>query len=224
MSLLVLVAEDDPGVRMMIQGCLETFGYSVVLAEDGEQALLMIQQYHPHLLISDINMPKKNGYELIKEIRKFPAFRLLPVIFLTEYNEVADRVHGYQAGCDVYLAKPFEVEELEAIIRNLLERSQVIHTELTVANTNYRNLTSQEKNPDTQPEDREDEIHITLTEKERQVLTLVIQGFSNIDIGKEVHLSHRTIEKYVSRLFRKTDSKNRAELIRFTLENHLLEN
>ena len=221
MSLLVLVAEDDPGVRMMVQGCLETFGYSVIMAENGEQALLMIQQYHPHLLISDINMPHKNGYELVKEIRKFPAFRLLPVIFLTEYNEVADRVHGYQAGCDVYLAKPFEVTELEAIIRNLLERSQVIHTELTVANTNYRNLPVNAPEH-SEPQPQSNLLDLALNDKERQVLELVVEGFSNIDIGKELHLSHRTIEKYVSRLLRKTDSKNRAELIRFTLEKQIL--
>ena len=108
MSLLILIAEDDPGVRMAVHGYLEAFGYSVIVAEDGEQALLMIQQYHPHLLISDINMPKKTGYDLVREIRKFPAFRLLPVIFLTEYDQVADRIQGYKVGCDVYLAKPLK--------------------------------------------------------------------------------------------------------------------
>ena len=221
MSLLVLVAEDDPGVRMMVQGCLETFGYSVITAENGEQALSMIQQYHPHLLISDINMPRRNGYELVKEIRKFPAFRLLPVIFLTEYNKVADRVHGYQAGCDVYLAKPFEITELEAIIRNLLERSQIIHTELTVANTNHRDI-SKDVTENVDFFSQEHLQDLDMTDKEKQVLQLVVQGFSNIDIGKEIHLSHRTVEKYVSRLLRKTDSKNRAELIRFTLEKQIL--
>ena len=104
----------------MVRDSLEIFGYSVITAEDGEQALSMIQQYRPHLLICNIDMPKKDGYELVKEIRKFPLFRLLPVIFLTEYNELADRVEGYKAGCDVYLAKPFETDELEAIVRNLL--------------------------------------------------------------------------------------------------------
>ena len=69
----------------------------------------------------------------------------------------------------------------------------------------------------------EDTEQITLTQKEHQVLKFVIEGFSNINIGKELHLSHRTIEKYVSRLLRKTNTKNRAELIRFSLEHHLLE-
>lgn len=222
MSLLILIAEDDPGVRMMVRDSLENFGYSVITAEDGEQALSMIQQYRPHLLICDIDMPKRDGYELVKEIRKIPLFRLLPVIFLTEYNELAARVEGYKAGCDVYLAKPFETDELEAVIRNLLERSQVIHTEITVANSSYYNLPPN-VDTDTLPGEDEDTEHIILTQKEHQVLRFVIEGFSNINIGKELHLSHRTIEKYVSRLLRKTDTRNRAELIRFSLENHLLE-
>ena len=222
MSLLILVAEDDPGVRMLVRDSLENFGYAVITAEDGQQALLMIQEYRPHLLICDIDMPKKDGYEVVKEIRKFPSFRLLPVIFLTEYNELANRVEGYKAGCDVYLPKPFEADELEAIIRNLLERSQIIHTEITVANTNYHNLPLN-KDIEALPEENEDVEDITLTDKEHQVLKFVVEGFSNISIGKELHLSHRTIEKYVSRLLRKTDTKNRAELIRFAFEHHLLE-
>ena len=220
MSLLILVAEDDPGVRMTIDGYLASFGYSVVIAEDGKQALSMIQKYHPHLLISDINMPNLNGYDLVREIRKFPELRLLPVIFLTDYNEVADRVQGYQVGCDAYLAKPFESEELEAIVRNLLERSQIFHTELSVAKIKYQDNIETEKviSPE-QLEKRQ--LSIALTEKEEQVLALVLQGFSNMNIGEQLHLSHRTIEKYVSRLLRKTQTKNRIELITFSLKNNL---
>ena len=221
MSLLIVIAEDEPGVRTMLQAHLEGFGYSVMAAKDGLEALEMIRQYQPHLLISDINMPKKNGYELVKEIRTIPQFRLLPVIFLTEFNQVGDRVQGYQVGCDAYLAKPFELEELEAVVRNLLARSQMIHTELIVVNTYQKNLASH-VNQDTTTNNTKEEINLELTDKEKLVLELVIQGFSNINIGKSLHLSHRTIEKYVSRLLRKTETKNRADLIRFTLENKIL--
>ena len=174
----------------------------------------MIQKYHPHLLISDIDMPHLNGYNLVREIRKFPEFRLLPVVFLTDYNEVADRVQGYQVGCDAYLAKPFESEELEAIVRNLLARSQIFLTELSVAKIQY-----QEKDDDkvtAQEKGAKQQVEIGLTEKEERVLALVLQGFSNMNIGEELHLSHRTIEKYVSRLLRKTHTKNRIELITFS--------
>jgi DNA-binding response OmpR family regulator len=130
MPLFILVAEDDAAIRLSINDYLELNGYSVITAENGEQALSMLEKYHPHLLISDIKMPYKNGYELIKTIRRLPQYRLLPVILLSEFTEKTARIHGYQVGCDLYLAKPFELDELGAIIRNLLERSQAIHSEL----------------------------------------------------------------------------------------------
>ena len=213
MSLLILIAEDEPGVRMLLKAHLESFGYSVISATNGVEALTMIRDYQPHLLISDINMPQKNGYELVKEIRTLPQFRLLPVVFLTEYDRLGDRVQGYQVGCDAYLAKPFEPEELEAVVRNLLERAQIIQTELHAANTyNHHHLEPPEAKT----------IAIDFTDKEKEVLELLVRGYSNINIGKSLHLSHRTIEKYVSRMLRKTSTKNRAELIGFSLENKLI--
>lgn len=227
MPLLILVAEDEPAIRLSISDYLELSGYSVVAAQNGAEALSMLEKYHPHLLISDIVMPKKDGYELVKEIRKLPRYRLLPVILLTERKQTDDRIRGYQVGCDAYLPKPFAMEELEAIIRNLLERSQIIHSEL---------LFSQGKNSEPQissrlPQTSNTEIELNqeqltekleLTQREQEVLKLLIQGCSNIEIGQKLHLSHRTIEKYVSSLLRKSDKNNRSELIRFALEYYLI--
>ena len=222
MSLLILIAEDDPGIRLAVNDYLEMSGYSVIMAENGEKALFMVEKYHPHLLISDIKMPKKDGYELVKEIRQRPEFRLLPVIFLTEYGSKEKRIMGYQAGCDIYLPKPFEMDELGAVIRNLLERSQVIHTEMRFSSGQNNLASSKIEKPD-HSQVRELVKSLELTSREQEVLFLVTKGYSNIDIGNQLHLSHRTIEKYVSRLLRKTDTNNRGELIRFSWEHHLLE-
>ena len=166
-------------------------------------------------------MPKHDGYQLVKQIRQLPEFRLLPVIFLTEYANVEQRIKGYQAGCDIYLPKPFEMNELGAIIRNLLERSQIIGQELFSS----RQKSQQEpanisKNIEKYTNLIADQLK--LTNREQEVLHLLSKGFSNMDIGKKLHLSHRTIEKYVSRLLRKTETHNRAELIRLALENNLV--
>ncbi len=217
MPLLILIAEDDPGIRLSVRDYLEFSGYSVITAENGKQALTMLEKYHPHLLVSDIKMPGMNGYELVKRIRQIPRFRLLPVIFLTECGTMKERVLGYKAGCDIYLPKPFEVEELRAVIRNLLERSQIINSELRFTNTPTI--------PETSPQNSSNQLssqnlpqQFDLTTREQEVLELLIQGHSNIEIGNQLHLSHRTIEKYVSSLLRKTDSHNRFELIRFALQ------
>jgi DNA-binding NarL/FixJ family response regulator len=221
MPLLILIAEDDPSIRLAVSDYLELSGYSVITAEDGDKALSLIEQYHPHLVISDIKMPGRSGYELIKTIRQLPKFRLLPVIFLTEYGNTEERIRGYQAGCDLYLPKPFDIEELGAVIRNLLERTQIIHSEI-------RFITEKPTEID---EDNIRQIHIdrtnilqelNLTQREQEVLNLLIKGFSNTDIGKKLHLSPRTIEKYVSSLLRKSQSNNRVELIRLALQNYLV--
>lgn len=221
MPLLILIAEDDPGIRLAVHDYLEISGYSVITAEDGEQALSLLEKYHPHLVISDINMPKHDGYQLVKQIRQLPEFRLLPVIFLTEYANVEQRIKGYQAGCDIYLPKPFEMSELGAIIRNLLERAQIIGQEL------FSSMQKSQQEPNHISKNLEkytDLIadQLKFTNREQEVLNLLSKGFSNMDIGKKLHLSHRTIEKYVSRLLRKTETNNRAELIRLALDNNLV--
>lgn len=237
MPLLILVAEDDPAIRLSINDYLELNGYSVITAENGEQALLMLEQYHPHLLISDIKMPHKNGYELLKNIRRLPQYRLLPVILLSEFSETTARIHGYQVGCDLYLPKPFEMEELGAIIRNLLERSQVIHAEIRFSHGDHgawkssnpleenkaiaesAKLSNTEKNDEShQPQQLSD--RLKLTPRETEVLKLIMEGRSNIEIGQQLHLSHRTIEKYVSSLLRKSELNNRIELICYAMEHH----
>jgi DNA-binding NarL/FixJ family response regulator len=232
MPLLILVAEDDPGISLSINDYLELSGYSVITAENGEQALLMLEQYHPHLLISDIKMPLKNGYELIKNIRRLPQYRLLPVILLSEFSETTARIHGYQVGCDLYLPKPFEMEELGAIIRNLLERSQVIHSELRFSHGDRleaSNLVTQSPaeflEVPIKPKNKDEDAHklydhLKLTQREIEVLKLLIEGRSNIEIGQQLHLSPRTIEKYVSSLLRKSDLNNRIELICYAMEHH----
>ena len=221
MPLLILIAEDDPGIRLALNDYLEMSGYTVLTADNGNQAMSMLEKYHPHLLISDIRMPGKNGYELIKQVRQRPEFRLLPVIFLTERGTTEDRIRGYQAGCDIYLPKPFEMEELGAVIRNLLERSQMIHSELRFSAEKFHgqpvqiDVTTEIQNVSFH--------HLEFTKREQEVLNLLTNGFSNAEIGGHLHLSPRTIEKYVSSLLRKTETNNRSELIRFALDRHLVD-
>jgi len=231
MPLTILVADDNLGTRLSISDYLEMSGYAVFAAEDGLEALSLIDTYHPHLIVTDINMPKMDGYELVRKVRQKPAFRLLPVVFLTERSSTEERIRGYQLGCDLYLPKPFEMQELGAVIRNLLERSQMIHTEWRFSSgENPRSLlptplstaipkldSPLEEAYAPQPS------KFLLTNREQQVLDLLTNGLSNADIGHLLHLSPRTVEKYVSSLLRKTETSNRAELVRFAMENHLVE-
>ena len=126
MPLTILVVDDDLGVRVAVGDYLETLGFMATSVSNGQAALDRIAQVLPHLLVVDIAMPEMSGYELVRRVRSEGSMRLLPVIFLTARNETADRILGYQVGCDSYLAKPFELEELATMVKNLLDRNHLL--------------------------------------------------------------------------------------------------
>ncbi|MBD0267983.1 response regulator transcription factor [Pseudanabaena sp. FACHB-2040] len=222
MPLTILVAEDDEGTRLSISDYLELEGYSVLLATDGEDAFRQIFAYQPHLLITDITMPHVDGYELVQRVRQHPAWRLLPVIFLSAHTETENRIKGYQMGCDAYLPKPFELDEIGAVVRNLLERSQLIQAawinQVALQTAQDRAMALEKAKLGKRAEEPKPD----LTSREQDVLTLISDGLSNAQIGDRLYLSPRTVEKYVSSLFRKTDTNNRAELVRFAVDHHMV--
>jgi DNA-binding NarL/FixJ family response regulator len=221
MPLTILVADDDLGTRLSISDYLEISGYSVVTAEDGQKALSMVDRYQPHLIVTDITMPHMDGYELVRQVRRQPAFRLLPVIFLTARTNTEERIRGYQLGCDIYLPKPFDLDELGAVIRNLLERSQMIQSEWRLR-LQANDMTEVEAEWAGKPKTQVPDPSVDLTLREREVLKVLVDGLSNVQIGDRLHLSPRTVEKHVSSLLRKTQTNNRAELVRFAMEHHLM--
>jgi DNA-binding NarL/FixJ family response regulator len=234
MPLTVLLAEDDEGTRLSICDYLELEGYSVVMASDGEMALQQMFEYQPQIIITDIGMPYLDGYTLVQRVRQYPAFRLLPVIFLTAHNQTQDRIRGYQVGCDAFLPKPFELQEIGAIVRNLLERSQLIQSawiqQVALQTAQQRALQAEGgrvevgrvENTPLPPLPDPPELGPELTPREQDVLVLLANGLSNAQIGDRLFLSPRTVEKYVSSLLRKTYTNNRSELLRFALSHHLV--
>lgn len=228
MSLMtILVVDDDLGTRLSISDYLELSGYSVITADDGQDGLKMVEEYHPDLIVTDIVMPRMNGYELVRCVRQKPEFRLLPVILLTARTKTQERILGYQSGCDLYLPKPFELEELAAAIRNLLERSQIIQTEYRISDKQQQEksqLGKIKRNNAPQLTEAHNSVMVaSLTPREQEVLELLIQGLSNAEIGSKLYISPRTVEKYVSSLLRKTDTSNRAELVHFVMKHGLVE-
>ena len=224
MPLTILVVEDDEGTRLSLRDYLELEGYIVVTAEDGWKALHPINECQPQLVITDISMPRIDGYAFLKTLRQQPAWRLLPVILLTARRATEERVQGYQLGCDVYVEKPFELPEIGAIVKNLLARSQLIQT----AWMQYQTLSeSVPLAPSVAPVFPAEELDLvsslSFTDREKSVLDRLSQGMSNVQIAAELYLSPRTVEKYVTSLLRKTETANRAELVRFAMDHHLVD-
>ncbi|MEO8893140.1 MAG: response regulator, partial [Coleofasciculaceae cyanobacterium] len=123
MSAQLLLVDDEPGIRLSVKEYLqEVGGFEVQVASNVNEALQMLEKQTPDLVISDIMMPQLDGYEFLKKLREDPRFKNLPVIFLTARGMTTDRIKGYQAGVDAYLSKPFEPDELVAMVENLLGR------------------------------------------------------------------------------------------------------
>jgi len=227
MPLTILVVDDDLGTRLSISDYLDLSGYSVITTDNGVDALAMVEKYHPDLMVTDIIMPRMNGYELVRRIRQQSVLRLLPVILLTARTKTQERILGYQSGCDLYLPKPFELEEIAAAIRNLLERSQIIQSEcrfLYQEEISFATYTKAKNGHISIPTQvQQSQVLTPLTVREQEVLDLLTHGFSNVEIGNHLHLSPRTVEKYVSSLLRKTETSNRAELVRFAIKHGLVE-
>ncbi len=118
----ILVMEDEDALATLLQYNLEKEGYDVVVAADGEEGLVQIDERQPDLVLLDWMLPKVSGIEVCRRIRGRPETRNLPIIMLTARGEEPDRVRGLDTGADDYLTKPFSMTELIARIRAVLRR------------------------------------------------------------------------------------------------------
>jgi two-component system, OmpR family, phosphate regulon response regulator PhoB len=118
----ILVMEDEDALATLLSYNLEKEGYRVVVASDGEEGMLQIDERLPDLVLLDWMLPKLSGIEVCRRIRGKPETRNLPIIMLTARGEETDRVRGLDTGADDYLTKPFSMVELIARIRAVLRR------------------------------------------------------------------------------------------------------
>jgi DNA-binding NarL/FixJ family response regulator len=228
MTSQLLLVDDEPGLREAVQAYLEDSGFAVEVASNAHDGLNLAKQKLPDLVITDVMMPQVDGYQFLKQLRDDPQFKTLPVVFLTARGMTADRIQGYNAGCDAYLSKPFDPDELVAIVNNLLEKQ-----------ISSRAISSDDENPNIAEMARQiaeiralltqkgelvlspSPIKIDFTPREQSVLDLVVDGLMNKEIARRLETSVRNVEKYVSRLFSKTGTNSRTELVRYALEHGL---
>jgi DNA-binding NarL/FixJ family response regulator len=224
MSGRILLVDDEPGVRESVQAYLEDSGYQVQTAAGAKDAWEILQRDQPDLVISDLMMPQVDGHQFLKQMREDPRFLSMPVVFLTARGMKSDRISGYQAGCDAYISKPFDPEELVAIVKNILQRradssgsgAEVEGIAKQIAAELKGMFGSGSAIVTTPPP-----INIDFTPREQSVLDLVAAGLMNKEIARQLETSVRNVEKYVSRLFSKTGTNSRTELVRYALEHGL---
>jgi CheY-like chemotaxis protein len=126
---VVLVADDDAWILRMVATVLEKRGYTVITAVDGEDALARALVDPPDLLITDVMMPRMDGWALVKALRSRPELATLPVIFLTALSSDEDRIRGFRMGADDYVPKPFRFEELDLRVAKTMRRTAALAQE-----------------------------------------------------------------------------------------------
>ena len=117
----ILAVDDEPHVLKLVKANLESSGYRVLTAGDGEQAVEMVEREVPDLVLLDLMLPKMDGYAVCRCVREFSA---VPIIMLTARSSEVDLVHGFEVGADDYLTKPFSVTELLMRVQAVLRRSK----------------------------------------------------------------------------------------------------
>ncbi|MEX2191722.1 MAG: response regulator [Bacteroidota bacterium] len=125
----ILIAEDSPTQAEHLKYLLEKHGYNVRVAKDGKEAMVLLNERRPSLVITDIMMPEMNGYALCKEIKSREKTASIPVILLTSFSRSEDVMEGISCGADNFLTKPFREEYLASHIEQILSSSEMPKTE-----------------------------------------------------------------------------------------------
>jgi DNA-binding NarL/FixJ family response regulator len=203
----LLLIDDDPNLILLVKDYLEFRGYEVVTAENGREALEVLEQDIPDMIICDVMMPEMDGYSLVKHVREDPRTSWVPVLFLSAKGQSQDRVKGLNTGADVYMVKPFEPEELVAQVESSLKQAS-------------RLIQHQNKGTENGPTIQVP-FDVQLTPTELRVVQYVARGMANREIADELSVSQRTVESHVSNMLGKTGLHNRTELARWALENNM---
>ena len=203
----LLLIDDDPNLILLVKDYLEFRGYEVITAENGREALEVLEQDLPDMIICDVMMPEMDGYTFVNHVRQNERTSWIPILFLSAKGQSQDRVKGLNIGADVYMVKPFEPEELVAQVEASLKQSFRQRQQAGGSNENETKI--------------QVPFDVHLTQTELKVVQFVARGLANRDIAEELNVSQRTVESHVSNMLGKTGLHNRTELARWAIENQM---
>mgnify|MGYP000513692150 FL=1 len=211
----IIIADDHMMIREGLKQLLELDGTMKVIAEanDGEECLnLLNKKIHPDILLLDINMPKKNGIEVLEYIKqnKIPV----KVLILTVHNEVEYLLKAVDIGIDGYLLKDSSYDELKEAIDVVISGNTKYFTYIQPSLLPALNESMEDYALDKEKIE-------CLTKRELDVLRLISEGCSNKKISDELTISERTVKNHISHIFRKIDVEDRTQAAVFAIRNKI---
>ena len=212
MAVKIMIADDHSMIREGLKNLLELDGDIQVISEavDGEDCLDKLQVVKPDVLLLDINMPKKNGLEVLKSLKSKRS--KLKVLVLTVHNEIEYLMKAVDIGVNGYVLKDSESAELKKAIFTVAEGETYIQPSLIPA----LNAKMIETNKDA-------EKIKSLTKRELDVLKLLAVGMFNKEVGKRLEISERTVKNHVSNIFKKLEVTDRTQAAVFAIRNNLVQ-
>ena len=191
-----------------MEDVLPFYGYEVKCAHDGVECLEILNSDELFdLVLLDIMMPKMDGWETLKNIRKTPICKDIPVIMLTAVNEDQKMVTGLKIGADDYIVKPFVLPNLLARIEAVLRRSRTIQNKSQKSNVTINQINQ----------------FNSLTRREKDVLLLVTQGENNKSIAEKLVVSEITVKSHLNNIFKKLNVSNRTQAVLLAMQMNLVE-
>ena len=212
MAIKIMIADDHSMIREGLKSLLELEGDIQVVAEaeDGVDCLEKLKICTPDVLLLDINMPRKNGLEVLQTLKSSKS--KVKVLVLTVHNEVEYLIKAVDIGVDGYILKDSESAELKKAIFSIVEGENYIQPSLIPA----LNSKMIEKNRD------EGKIE-SLTKRELEVLKLLAVGMYNKEVAEKLNISERTVKNHVSNIFKKIEVTDRTQAAVFAIRNNLIE-
>ena len=201
----ILLVDDNP---KFLEDVLPFYGYEVKCAHDGVECLEILNSDELFdLVLLDIMMPQMDGWKTLKNIRKTPICKDIPVIMLTAVNEDQKMVTGLKIGADDYIVKPFVLPNLLARIEAVLRRSRTIQNKSQKSNVTINQINQ----------------FNSLTRREKDVLLLVTQGENNKSIAEKLVVSEITVKSHLNNIFKKLNVSNRTQAVLLAMQMNLVE-
>lgn len=212
----ILIVEDDPSLVELLRYNLETEGFDVSVARDGDGGLEAIDSQEPDLVVLDWMLPNMSGIEICRQMRQKTATRSTPVIMLTAKGEESDRIRGLETGADDYIVKPFSPAELTARIKAVLRRANPEQSGSTLSYENIEmDLESHRVTRDTRA--------IKLGPTEFRLLRAFLEKPGRVYTreqlldkvwGRDIYVELRTVDVHIRRLRKALNGKGDTDLIR----------
>lgn len=206
-----MIADDHSLIREGLKQLLEFDGSIEVVAEasNGIECLEKLNSFYPDVLLLDINMPEKNGIEVLREMKAENS--PVKVLILTVHNELEYLMNAVDIGVDGYILKDSELAELKRAISAVIDGENYIQPSLIPA------LNNQLVNRDIE----KDKINL-LTNRELEVLAQVANGMFNKEIATNLNISERTVKNHISNIFKKIDVSDRTQAAVFAIKNNII--